>query len=88
MNGGQTTVARRSNPDSPGRLLHPVTLRATPVRRFAAHFRAWRTAADESREQRPCRRAPRTGVPEGRGFSVGFRGPDRSARTPVAFDPH
>ena len=36
-----------------------------------------RTAAE-----RPCGRAPRTAVPEGRGFHVGSRGPNRSDRTP------
>ena len=37
--------------------------------------------------ERPCGRAPRTAVPEGRGFHVGSRGPNRSDRTPPSSVP-
>jgi len=36
---------------------------------------------------RPCGRPSWTAVPDGRGFSVGSRGPGRSDRTPAAFGP-
>jgi len=60
MNRRTPGVARRSRSGNPGCLLRPATPRATIVQRFAARFRAWRTAAGKSRRDAPAggRREP------------------------------